>query len=129
VRVLRTGDGERKVLFEPVSEGSGVGRGVKAGIERTGVIPVGRSGSPRWAKRYLREACGWRCEVCGGTEWRGGPMPLVLDHVNGDAGDWRVVNLRLVCGNCDMQSPTYKSRNRGKGRAWRRGRYAEGKSY
>jgi hypothetical protein len=103
--------------------------GVKAGIERTGVIPVGQCGSSRWAKRYIVETRGLRCEVCGGTEWMGRPMPLVLDHMNGDSSDWRVANLRLVCGNCDMQLPTYKSRNRGKGRAWRRQRYAEGRSY
>jgi hypothetical protein len=34
-----------------------------------------------------------------------------------------------VCPNCDSQHPTFKSRNRGNGRAWRRQRYADGKSY
>jgi len=38
-------------------------------------------------------------------------------------------NLRLVCGNCDMLLPTYKSKNKGNGRHNRRKRYAEGKSY
>jgi len=56
-------------------------------------------------------------------------MPLVLDHINGNSDDWTLVNLRLVCGNCDMQLPTFKSLNRGKGRAWRRKRYAAGESY
>lgn len=102
---------------------------MKARIHRTGVIPIGPSGDPARAKRYLIETRGLTCEVCEGTEWMGRPMPLVLDHVNGNAADWRVSNLRLVCGNCDMQLPTYKSRNRGKGRAWRRKRYADGKSY
>ena len=49
--------------------------------------------------------------------------------MNGDSENCALDNLRLVCGNCDMQLPTYKSKNRGKGRAWRRRRYAEGKSY
>lgn len=56
-------------------------------------------------------------------------MPLIVDHINGNPEDDRLENLRLVCGNCDMQLPTYKSRNLGNGRAWRRQRYAEGKSY
>lgn len=54
---------------------------------------------------------------------------FVLDHIDGDASNNLRVNLRLVCPNCDSQLPTYKNRNRGNGRAWRRQRYADGKSY
>ena len=92
-------------------------------------IPAGASGHSALARRYLGDTRGHVCQVCGGTEWRGQPMPLVLDHVDGDAANWALSNLRLVCGNCDMQLPTYKSRNRGRGRAWRRARYARGQSY
>ncbi|WP_207206678.1 HNH endonuclease [Nocardioides ganghwensis] len=53
----------------------------------------------------------------------------MLDHIDGDSSNNRRENLRLVCPNCDSQLETYKARNRGKGRAWRRQRYAEGKSY
>ncbi len=63
----------------------------------------------------------------GPTEWQGRELRLVL--VDGDATNNRRVNLRLVCPNCDSQLPTFKARNRGKGRAWRRQRYADGKSY
>jgi hypothetical protein len=75
------------------------------------------------------ETQGRCCAICGITEWRGEPVPLVLDHVNGLSSDWRVSNLRLVCGNCDMLLPTFKSRNRGRGRAWCRERYEKGLSY
>ena len=98
-------------------------------IQETGIIPAGPSGHSRMAKRYLLETRGRACEICGGTEWRGQPIPLVLDHVDGNAENSAVANLRLVCGNCDMQLPTYKSRNRGRGRAWRRLRYANGQTY
>jgi len=47
-------------------------------------------------------------------------ISLILDHINGNSEDWSVQNVRLVCGNCDMQLPTYKGRNKGKGREWRR---------
>jgi len=70
------------------------------------------------------------CAICGsGSEWMGMPLVFVLDHVDGDATNNRRENLRLVCPNCDSQLPTFKSRNRGKGRAWRRQRYLDGKSY
>ena len=84
---------------------------------------------PRAIKGFIVRERGNRCEVCGGATWHGQPMPLVLDHINGDSGDNSVLNLRLVCGNCDMLLPTYKSKNRGQGRHSRRVRYADGKSF
>jgi hypothetical protein len=47
-------------------------------------------------------------------------VPLILDHIDGNSTNWSVANLRLVCGNCDMQLPTYKGRNKGSGREWRK---------
>ncbi len=70
------------------------------------------------------------CAICGApAEWQGLPLSFVLDHIDGDASNNRRDNLRLVCPNCDSQLPTFKARNRGKGRAWRKQRYADGKSY
>ena len=81
------------------------------------------------SKRYLLEIRGVQCEICKLKEWCGKPVPLILDHIDGNSENNGLTNLRLVCGHCDMQLPTYKSKNRGKGRAYRRKRYAEGKSY
>lgn len=70
------------------------------------------------------------CAVCGSPElWNGQPLAFVLDHIDGDADNNARENLRLVCPNCDSQLPTYKSRNRGRGRHLRRARYARGQSY
>lgn len=53
-----------------------------------------------------------RCALCGlGPEWRGRPLVLRLDHVNGDNRDHRLENLRLVCPNCDSQLDTFCGRN------------------
>jgi hypothetical protein len=81
------------------------------------------------ARRYLRESFGRVCRSCGLTEWQGQPVPLVLDHVDGNADNWRVENLRLICPNCDALTPTFRNRNKGKGRYLRRQRYAAGLSY
>lgn len=53
------------------------------------------------------------CSLCElGTEWRGKPITLILDHINGDPRDHRIENLRFVCPNCESQLPTTGSRNR-----------------
>lgn len=56
-----------------------------------------------------------RCAICGlGPEWQGKPLVLRLDHINGVRNDHRLENLRLLCPNCDSQTPTFAGRNKGK---------------
>jgi hypothetical protein len=51
------------------------------------------------------------CSACGGTEWQGQPMPLELDHIDGDRENNLLGNIRLVCPNCHALTPTYRGRN------------------
>lgn len=92
-------------------------------------IESGECIKTRTCKQYLLETRGIQCEICKITEWCGKSVPLVMDHVDGNSENNLISNLRLVCGNCDMQLPTYKNKNKGNGRALRRKRYADGKSY
>lgn len=68
-------------------------------------------------KDYLLVEQSHKCAICGQEDtWNGKPLTLILDHISGDPYDHSKDNLRLVCPNCDMQSPTWGSRNRGNGR-------------
>lgn len=80
-------------------------------------------------KSYLLFKRGNKCEICGITEWQGKPLMTIMDHINGNSNDWNLSNLRLICSNCDTLTPTYKGKNKGHGRHYRRIRYAEGKSF
>jgi hypothetical protein len=51
------------------------------------------------------------CELCGqGETWRGRPMSLILDHINGVPDDNRLENLRIVCPNCAATLDTHCGR-------------------
>ncbi len=54
----------------------------------------------------------WRCNQCGGTAWLCQPIPLELEHRDGNPGNNLLDNLELLCPNCHAQTPTYRSRNR-----------------
>ncbi|MGW3497163.1 HNH endonuclease signature motif containing protein [Streptomyces sp. NPDC001020] len=56
-----------------------------------------------------------RCALCG-TEpaWRGRPLPLEVDHLDGDWRNNRPENLRLLCPNCHSSTDTYRGRNKGR---------------
>lgn len=64
----------------------------------------------RLIKEGLKEE---RCEGCKLDSWRGGVIPLELDHINGDNKDNRIENLRVLCPNCHALTDTYRGKNIG----------------
>lgn len=53
------------------------------------------------------------CYLCGlPPVWKDKPLVLRLDHINGVKHDNRLVNLRMLCPNCDAQTDTYAGKNK-----------------
>lgn len=75
--------------------------------------------SRRYIKAHLVREHGWVCMICKNAEWQGQPIPLELDHIDGNAGNCLPSNVRNLCPNCHAQTPTHKAKNKGNGRGSR----------
>jgi len=51
------------------------------------------------------------CSSCNLSDWLSKPIPLELDHIDGDNTNNELSNLRLLCPNCHALTPTYRGRN------------------
>ena len=71
----------------------------------------------RGIRKCLIATIGNFCVLCQQNNvWCNKPLTLVVDHINGDAGNNMPSNLRLLCPNCNSQTPTFCGRNYGNGR-------------
>lgn len=80
-------------------------------------------------KKYLSKHFGYKCVECGIDSYNGKPIVLEIEHKDGNSYNNNVDNLCFLCPNCHSQTTTYKGKNKGNGRHYRRVRYSEGKSY
>ncbi|WP_405916997.1 HNH endonuclease [Streptomyces sp. NBC_00728] len=56
-----------------------------------------------------------RCARCGmEATWRGHPLPLEIDHIDGNWRDNRIGNLRFLCPNCHSTTDSYRGRAKGR---------------
>ena len=91
-------------------------------------MTVGYIGSPYKTEGVLKELYLHNL-VMNRLEFDGKGSTETVDHINGNSSDNSLENLRMICPNCHSQTTTYKNRNKGKGRHYRRKRYSESKSY
>ena len=66
----------------------------------------------RALKKHLVTKRGHHCEECENEEWRGQPITLEVDHIDGDNTNNTDGNLKLLCPNCHSQTPTWRNRKR-----------------
>jgi len=53
------------------------------------------------------------CACCQNREWMDEPIPLELNHIDGNKNNHLLENLELLCPNCHAQTSTYRGRNIG----------------
>lgn len=68
-------------------------------------------------RAYLLEQAENKCTECGWAEVNpySGLITLTIDHIDGDAQNNRINNLKVLCYNCHTLTPTFNQLNRGKG--------------
>lgn len=60
-------------------------------------------------RRYIEER-GHRCEACGLTNWRDGPLWLEMHRMGGSASAYTdPANIQLLCLNCHAQTTGYRN--------------------
>jgi hypothetical protein len=70
----------------------------------------------KYVRKYLIHKHGHKCMMCGLSEWIGNEIPLVCDHIDGNPANNELNNFRVICNNCDSILPTFKGKNKGRGR-------------
>ena len=119
---------------------SGVSRTLKSaaldlGLRREDMLPprksgyIGGSGQAPLTE-YLKRGVPWvkfgrtikrrlflegifdeRCYGCGLEEWLGVPIPITIDHIDGDPSNNLIENLIPLCWNCHSLTPTFGGKN------------------
>ncbi len=69
--------------------------------------------SDRLRRRLINEGfLERRCSCCKLDIWIDQPIPLELDHIDGNYQNNTLDNLRLLCPNCHSLTPTFRGKNK-----------------
>lgn len=67
-----------------------------------------------YVRKYLHETRGTACERCGWDERHpvDGAVLTEVEHIDGNAENNLLSNLKILCPNCHSMTPTFRARNK-----------------
>lgn len=71
-----------------------------------------------FVRRYLHETRGTACEECGWDKRHPTDDAVLteVEHIDGDATNNDLPNLKILCPNCHSMTPTFRARNKNSAR-------------
>lgn len=65
-----------------------------------------------YIKRIIKEynLLEYKCSECSISNWKNKEISLELDHIDGQAHNCKIDNLRFLCPNCHSQTDTFRGR-------------------
>lgn len=63
-------------------------------------------------KHHLIKEKGYKCQMCGLTEWNKKDIILEIHHVDGNRLNNKLINLQLLCPNCHSTTDNWRNRKR-----------------
>lgn len=76
--------------------------------DRINATPTEQMRSKGAIRNWLIRKRGHACEGCSLTKWRGLPIMLETEHMDGDNKNNAESNLLLLCPNCHAQTATWR---------------------
>ncbi|MFB7493928.1 HNH endonuclease signature motif containing protein [Streptomyces sp. NPDC056161] len=96
----------------PTRKGDGSRRRAPEGLlVKQSAATARRMQSSRLKQAMREHGLDERCALCGmAPVWLGEPLPLEVDHIDGDWRNNEIQNLRLLCPNCHSTTDNYRGR-------------------
>jgi hypothetical protein len=81
-------------------------------------LRISEGASEHTMRKFLIKTYGAKCMECGWDKVSQytGKVPIEMEHIDGDAENNQLSNLKLLCPNCHSLTSTYKALNKGRGR-------------